>query len=62
MMSVSLDTANNNTTNISTQDFRILQHFSSNWTPLNLQKLATVPEVAVTQLYKHMINTCEPVH
>ena len=32
MMNVSLDTANINAINISTLDFRIWQHFSSNWT------------------------------
>ena len=46
----------------STPDFRIWQHFNSNWTTPNLQKLANVPEVPVTELYKHMINTSEPVH
>ena len=61
MMSVSLNTANINTINISTLDFRIWQNFSSIWTPPNLQKLANVPEVPVMQLYKHMINTSEPV-
>ena len=62
MMNVSLDTANINVVNISTLDFRIWQHFSSNWTPPHLQKLATVPEVPVIQLYKHLIDTSEPVH
>ena len=33
MMNVSLDTININAINISTLDFRIWQHFSSNWTP-----------------------------
>ena len=61
MMNVSLDTTNINTINIST-DFRIWQHFSSNWTSSHLQNLASIPEVPVTQLYKHMINTSEPVH
>ena len=48
--------------NISTPDFRIWQHFNSNWTTLHLQELANVPEVPVALLYKHMINTNEPVH
>ena len=52
MMNVSLDSANINEINISTLDFRIWQHFSSNWTPTNLQKLASVPEVPVAQLYR----------
>ena len=62
MMIASLDTANINAINISTPDLRIWQHFSSNWTPCHLQKLANVPEVPVVQLYKHMINTSEPVN
>ena len=62
MMNISLDTANINAINISTLDFRIWQHFSSNWTSPYLQKLANVPEVPVTQLYKHMIDTSEPVN
>ena len=47
---------------ISTLDFRIWQHFSSSWTPSHLQKLANVPEVPVTQLYRGMINTSKPTH
>ena len=62
MMDVSLDTANINALNISTLDFRIWQHFSSSWTTLHLQKLANVPEVPVTELYRDMINTSEPTH
>ena len=62
MMNVSLYTTNINAINISTPDFRIWQHFNSKWTTPHLQKLTYVPEVLVTQLYKHMINICEPVH
>ena len=61
-MNVSLDIANINAINISTLDFRIWQHFSSNWTSPHLQKLAYLPDVPVAQLYKHMIDTSEPVH
>ena len=35
MMNASLDTANIDAINISTLDFRIWQHFNSNWTSLN---------------------------
>ena len=62
VINISLDTANINAINISTLDFRIWQHFSSNWTPPHLQKLANVPEVPVVQLYRDMTNTSEPVH
>ena len=62
MMNVSLDTVNINTINISTLDFRIWQHFNRNWTPPHLQKMGNVPKGPVTQLYKHMIDTSEPVH
>ena len=44
MMNVSLDTANINAINIPTPDFRIWQHFNSNWTTSHLQKLADVPD------------------
>ena len=62
MMNISLDTANINAINISTEDTRIWQHFSGNWTTPHLQILTNVLEVPVAQLYKHMINTSEPVH
>ena len=62
MMNVSLDTTNINAINISTPDFRIWQHLYSNVTTPHLQKLTNVPEVPVTQLYKHVTNTNEPVH
>ena len=62
MMNVSLDTSNINAINISTVEFRIWQHFHSNWTSSHLKKLSNVPEVPVTQLYKHTINTNEPLH
>ena len=62
MMNASLDTTNINAFNISTLDFRICQHFSSNWTSPYLQKLANIPEVPATQLCRAMINTIEPTH
>ena len=62
MMNVSLDTANINAIHISIPDFRIWQHFKSKWTTHHLQKLTNIPEFPVTQLYKHMITTSEPVH
>ena len=62
MMNVSLDTTNITVINISTPDFRIWQHFNSSMTPPHLQKLANIPEVPVTQLYRDMINTSEPIH
>ena len=62
VMNVSLDTANINSINISTLDFRIWQHLARNWTQPHLQKLTKVPEVPVTQLYRDMINASEPIH
>ena len=47
IMNVSLDMTNINAIIISTQDFRIWQHFHSNWITPHLQKLANVPEVPV---------------
>ena len=60
-MHKSLDRANLNTINIFTLDFHIWQHFDSNWTTAQMQKLADVPEVPVIQLYKHMIGQTEPI-
>ena len=53
---VSLNKANLNTIDISTPDFCIWQHFSSNWTAIHLEKLVDIPEIPVAQLYKHMID------
>ena len=60
-MNVSLVTANIDAINISTLDL-IWQQFSSNWILPHMQKLGNVPEVQVTQLYRDMINTSEPIH
>ena len=62
MVRVSLDTTNINAINISTPYFMICQHFNSNWSSPHLQKMTNIPGVPVTQLYKYMINTSEPVH
>ena len=62
MLNVYLDAANINAFNILTLYFRLWQYFCSNWTPPHLQKLANVPEVPVTQLYRDRINTSEPTH
>ena len=59
---VSLDTANIKSINISNLDFSIWHHFSRNWTPFHLQKMASIPEVLVTQLCRYIINTSEPNH
>ena len=56
VMNISFNTANINAINISTLDFKIWQHFRRNWTPPHIQKLAIIPEVPVTQLYRGMIN------
>ena len=62
MMNVSLDTANINAGNISTLDFKIWQHFNSNWTQTHLQIIANVLEVPATKLYRDMINISEPIY
>ena len=62
VINVSLETANINTINISTLDFRIWQYFSRNVTKLHLQKLTNLPELLVTQLYRDIINASEPIH
>ena len=58
---VSLNKVNSSAINISTPDFHIWQHFSSNWTTTHIQKLADIPEIQDIQLYKHMIGQCEPI-
>ena len=58
---VSLDKANLNAVNVSTQDFHIWQHFGSNWTMAHIQKFADVPEIPVAQLYRYMIGQSEPI-
>ena len=62
VMSKSLDTVNINDINISTLDFRLWQHYSSNWTQSHLQKLKNVPDMPVAQLYRDLINASEPIH
>ena len=62
VMNVSLDTASINSINISTLDFRIWQHFSRNWIQPHLQQLTNVPAVPVSQFYRYMINSSEPIH
>ena len=61
VMNVSLDTANINAINISTLGFRMLLEFSRDWTPPHLQKLANIPKVPVTKLYRGTINNSEPI-
>ena len=60
-MHVCLVKADLNTVNISTLDFHIWQHFDSNWTTADMQRLVDVPDVPITQLYKHMIGQSEPI-
>ena len=62
VMNVPLDTANINAISILTVDFKKQQHFSENWTQPHLQKMRNIPEVPVTQFYRGMINTSEPIH
>ena len=59
IMNVSLDTTNINVINFSVPDFKMWQHFNSNWTTSHLKNLANVPEDPVAQLYKHLINASE---
>ena len=47
----SLYEANLNAINVSTPDFHIWQHFSSNWTTTNLQKFADILSIPVAQFY-----------
>ena len=60
-MHIPFDIANLNTINISTPDYHIWQHFDSNGTIAHMQQLVDMPEVPITQLYKHMIGQSEPI-
>ena len=60
MVHVSLDKAHMNEINVSTPDFCIWQHFSSNRTVIHLWKLVDVTEILVAQLYKHMTDKDRP--
>ena len=58
---VSLEKANLNSLNVSTPDFCIWQHIGSNWSISHIQKLANVPEIPVTKLYRHLICQSKPI-
>ena len=53
---VSLKRANLNSFNVSAPDFHVWQHFGSNWSTAQIQKLANVSKKQVTQLYSHLIG------
>ena len=53
---VSLDKVNLNTINVSITNFSIWQDYGSNWTTAHMQMFMVMPEIPITQLYKHMIG------
>ena len=55
-MHVPLDGANLNRANISIPDFHIWQHFDSNWTTPDMQKMVDIPEIPIAQFHMHMID------
>ena len=61
MINISLNTANPNVMNISSQEFCIWQHLEDHWNKTQLHKLADIPAVPVAHLYKHMINQNGPI-
>ena len=59
MTNISLDTANINAINISTLDFRIWQHFSSNWTQptcRNWQIFLMFQSHSCTEIWSTLVN------
>ena len=58
---VSQNKLNLNAINVLTPDFCIWQHFGSNWPTAHIQKLAHIPEIPISHLYKHLIGQSEPI-
>ena len=53
--------ANLNTINISSLGFCIWQHLEKHQNESQLQHLASIPSVAVDQLYRHIISGIQPI-
>ena len=60
-VNISLDIANLNMVNISSLDFYIWQHLEDHQNMTQLHHLSSIPSVPITQLYKHMISSNEPI-
>ena len=56
MINISLNTASLNRMNISSLEFRVWQHLEEHWNKTQLHKLADIPTVQISHLYKQMIN------
>ena len=60
-VNVSLNMANQQMINISTQHFCIWQHLGNNKSDMQLQHLATIPSIPVHKVYQHLLNSTMPI-
>ena len=58
---ISLERAYLNSFNVSAPDFHIWQHIGINWSTTHIKKLANVPEIPITQLYRYWIGWSKPI-
>ena len=56
-VNISLNTANFNVINISSQEFRVWQHLEDNWNGTLLHHFVNIPSVPIDKLYKQMVNS-----
>ena len=62
IVNISLNTANLNVINISSQGFRISQHLEDHWNGNQLHHLVNIPSVPSDQLCKQMVNRDGPIN
>ena len=60
-INISLNTANLNVINISSPEFRMLQHLEAQWNGTQLLHLVSIPSVPTDQFYKHMVSSYRPI-
>ena len=60
-INISLNTANLNIINISSQEFRIWQYLENHWNGTQLHHLVNILSVPVDQLCKHMVSSNRPI-
>ena len=60
-VNISLNMANLQMINMSTQHFCIRQHLGNNKSDMQLQCLATIPSIPVCKVYQHLLNSNMPI-
>ena len=60
-INISHNTVNIIGVNISSSEFRILQHVEDYWNGTQLHHLVNIPSVPIDQLYKHMVSSNGPI-